>query len=316
MIAVKQRKLTTKKTIHTFLLVLLVSAMMLPLCGYAQEQESAANSIAYLEKTCPKLTNLYREDLSNCHAHYVLAVDVSLSMAKYESTVLPALKAFVAALPNGDKMTVIPFAKEAYDNKIGFDVKITDETRSTMLQTLDALYPHDLAAEEKVPYMDTDIADVQKAIMRSIQQSVDFDVDIVIYITDMMHCPSNNIDRQFNEKEIADMESLMKAACPNKAQIRLFALQLPKAGKPEGYVMQQMKDLYQQHWGEDAKLEVIDVPANSDAVIAQWFDLQKNRIMFTKLQAIIERENKANPIEVNTKIDIDGNVIANINTKI
>ena len=37
--------------------------------------------------------------------------------------------------------------------------------------------------------------------------------------------------------------------------------------------------------------------------------------MFTKLQAIIERENKANPIEVNTKIDIDGNVTANINWK-
>ena len=268
MIALIQNKLNTKRTNHTFLCVLLASMMMLSLCGYAQKQEPTSNTMAYLEKTCPKLTSLYREDLSNCHAHYVLAVDVSLSMAKYETTVLPALKAFVAALPNGDKMTVIPFAKEAYDNKIGFDVKITDETRSTMLQTLDALYPHDLAAEEKAPYMDTDIAEVQKAIMRSIQQSVDFDVDIVIYITDMMHCPANNIDRQFNEKEIADMESLMKAAFPDKAQIRLFALQLPKAGKPEGYVMQQMKDLYQQHWGEDAKLEVIDVPANSDAVIA------------------------------------------------
>lgn len=289
--------------------------LALPMLSYSQQGSTLTSSLDYLKKTFPKLTNLYSSELSNCHTHYIFAVDVSLSMAKYESTVLPALKAFVAALPNGDRMTVIPFAKEAYDNKLGFDVKITNETRATMLQTLNALYPHDLSSEEKIPYMHTDIAEVQKSIMRSIQQSADFDVDIVIYITDMMHCPAKNIDRQFDKKEVKDIESLMKAACPDNAQVRLFALQLPKAGKPEGYVMPKMKELYLQNWGDNAKLEVVDVPANSDAVIAQWFDLQKNRIMFTKLQAIIERENKANPIEVKTEIDIDGNITANINWK-
>ena len=106
--------------------------LALPMLSYAQQGSTLTSSLAYLKKTFPKLTNLYSSELSNCHTHYIFAVDVSLSMAKYESTVLPALKAFVAALPNGDRMTVIPFAKEAYDNKLGFDVKITNETRATM----------------------------------------------------------------------------------------------------------------------------------------------------------------------------------------
>jgi hypothetical protein len=51
---------------------------------------------------------------------------------------------------------------------------------------------------------------------------------------------------------------------------------------------------------------------NGEELIRQWFDQQKDRIMFTKLQTIIFRENRANPIEVKTEIDIDGNVTARI----
>ena len=44
-----------------------------------------ADPLAYLRKQCPQLTEMYKSELENCHAHYVMAVDVSLSMAKYEA---------------------------------------------------------------------------------------------------------------------------------------------------------------------------------------------------------------------------------------
>lgn len=101
----------------------------------------AQDPLSYLRTQCPKLTEMYQDELKNCHAHYVIAVDVSLSMRKYEENVLPALKSFVQALPEGDKFTLIPFAGEPEDNRLGFDVKITTETKASMLNLLRNLYP-------------------------------------------------------------------------------------------------------------------------------------------------------------------------------
>ena len=265
--------------------------------------------LAYLKKQCPNLTEMYKTELENCHAHYIMAVDVSLSMCKYEGDVLPALKSFVKALPAGDKVTLIPFARTAADNKMGFDVEITDQTKSSLLTVMEKLYPQ--SADRRDPeYKDTDIFQVQQAIARSVQQNAQYEVNIIIFITDMMHCPERNIDRQFTPDEENQMTTLLKAASSSKHEARVFALELPKSGNPVGYVLPTLKKLYGQEW--QTNLEEVEVPQNSEALIGQWFDKQKDRIMFTKLQAIIIKENKANPIVAATDVDIDGNVKAKI----
>lgn len=267
-----------------------------------------SDPLSYLKLQCPQLTEKYKTELENCHAHYVMAVDVSLSMCKYETQVLPALRSFITALPVGDRITLIPFAKTANDNKMGFDVDITNETKASLLQVIGNLYPQ--GAEKKdAQYKDTDIYEAQQAIARSIQQNAQYEVDIVIFITDMMHCPANNIDRQFDQNEVKQMKTMLKSAKPD-SEVRLFALELPRSGKPEGYVLPVLKDIYRECWSE--KLEEVQVPDNSEALIGQWFEQQKNRIMFTKLQAIIISENKANPIVAKTHVDIDGNVEADV----
>lgn len=266
----------------------------------------------YLRKQCPQLTEKYRTELENCHAHYIMAVDVSLSMCRYQEQVLPAVKAFIKALPDGDKVTLIPFATEAYDNLLGFDVEVNRQTRASLLQVMDRLYPNTrtMTPAERQPYMDTDIFDAQQAVARSIQQNAQYEVNIVIFITDMMHCPSKNIDRQFTDSEIQQMESLLKSATSARHECRAFALELPQAGNPNGYVLPTLKKLYNEDWNVDL-IQVL-VPQNSEALIGQWFDKQKDLIMFTKLQAIIIKENNANPIVAETHVDIDGNVTGKI----
>lgn len=268
----------------------------------------AQDPLSYLRTQCPKLTEMYQDELINCHAHYVIAVDVSLSMRKFEENVLPALKSFVQALPEGDKFTLIPFAGEPEDNRMGYDVEITNSTKSSMLQLLPSLYPQG-AVPKGSPYLDTDIFKAQQSVMKSVQTNAQYEVNVIIFISDMMHCPNNNIDRQFTGDEVNSMSTLLKSA-KNNSEVRLFTLQLPKSGQPEGYVLPKMKELYQDNW--NAKLEEVEVPANSGALIEQWFNKQKDMIMFTKLQAIIFKENQANPIKAETVIDIDGNVTANI----
>lgn len=280
-----------------------ISAILMFIMG-AAVSFAQNSSLNYLRQQCPQLTELYQTELENCHAHYVMAVDVSLSMCRYEPDVLPALKSFVGALPIGDKVTLIPFAKNAYDNKMGFDVEITNETKSSLLDVLNSLYPKGAEKQNK-EYYDTDIYAAQQAVARSVQQNAQYDVNIIIFITDMMHCPSDNVDRQFNDTEVGEMTRLLKASNSDK-ESRVFALELPRSGNPVGYVLPKMKELYKSGWGTD--LEEVQVPQNSEALIGQWFEKQKDRIMFTKLQAIIISENKANPIVARTEVDIDGNV--------
>jgi hypothetical protein len=290
------------KKIFTFLLFF----AMLPSSVMMMKAQSQ-NPLAYLQEQCPKLTQMYKNELAECKAHYIFAVDVSLSMAKYESTVLPALEAFVKALPNGDRVTIIPFAKYALDNKMGFNVEINKSTRGALVQMLPNLYPHGADKKDK-QYYDTDIFAVQQAIAKSIQQNSDYGVNLIVFISDLLHCPLNNIDRQFTKEEMDDMKNMMQGA-KNDAENLIFALELPQSGNPKGYVLPQLQEIYQE-WG--LKIENQRVPVNGEELIRQWFDQQKDRIMFTKLQTIIFRENRANPIEVKTEIDIDGNVTARI----
>ena len=281
-------------------------AIMAASCVFAQEEQ-----LVYLSQQCPQLTQLYREDLKNCHAHYIFAVDVSLSMCKYESTVRPALEAFVKALPMGDRMTVIPFAQEAISNKIGYDVTIDAQKKSSMVQMLSSLYPQGADRKDR-QYYDTDIYKVQQAVAKSVQLNQQYDVNIIVFISDLLHCPEKNIDRQFNSSEMSDMHTLMKAAYDADAESMVFTLELPQSGSPAGYVFSQLKELYED-WG--VRVEQQRVPDNSEALIRQWFDQQKDRIMFMKLQSIIIRENKANPIVVKTETNIDGKVKAHIEWK-
>ena len=290
-----------KNKFISFLFALLVATGMA-----AQE-----SSLAYLNQQCPQLTSLYREELKNCHAHYIFAVDVSLSMCKYEETVRPALEAFVKALPMGDRVTIIPFAHDAISNKMGYDVTIDAQTKTSMVQMLSTLYPQGADKRDR-QYFDTDIYSAQQAVAKSVQMNQQFDVNIIVFISDLLHCPEKNIDRQFNGSEMSDMHTLMKSAyCPN-AESMVFTLELPQSGSPAGYVFPQLKELYED-W--KVKVEQQRIPNNSEALIRQWFDQQKDRIMFMKLQSIIVRENKANPIVVKTETNIDGKVMAHIEWK-
>lgn len=278
-------------------------SLMIAIGVFAQD-----NSMAYLREQCPQLTDMYREELKNCHAHYIFAVDVSLSMCKYEETVRPALEAFVKALPMNDRVTIIPFARDAISNKMGYDVTIDAQKKTTMVQMLATLYPQGADKRDR-QYFDTDIYKAQQAVAKSVQMNAQYDVNIIVFISDLLHCPTNNIDRQFTDTEMSDMRTLMKSAKHPNAENLVFTLELPQSGNPAGYVFPQLQDLYTA-W--DVKVEQQRVPNNSEGAIRDWFNDQKNKIMFKKLQTIIIRENKANPIVVRTETNIDGKVKAHI----
>ena len=80
---------------------LLVAMMVWGTSSLMAQQQS---SLAYLEQVYPQLTELYREELMRYPAHYVFAVDVSGTMKQYSEDVVKALRPFIQALPDGDRV--------------------------------------------------------------------------------------------------------------------------------------------------------------------------------------------------------------------
>ena len=191
----------------------------------------AQSPLQYLEQSFPQLTEIYRDDIDKCHAHYIFTIDVSGSMDKYERVMVPLLKNFINALPNGDKVTIIPFGTEV-KNPMGFSGIISDEMKSTLCSNMEQLY--------KNPNYDQlfkDHTNIYKAIneiSKAIVSNSEYKVNILMPFTDFL----NNIPKvpphQFNkrkltEEELMDMQKKLKAAIQG-SYVRCIAVELTDEG--------------------------------------------------------------------------------------
>lgn len=105
------------KTIVVFVLAFVVSLSL-----SAQDGGIAA---VKLQREFPKLTARYGNQLADQKAHYIFAVDISSSMCPYQETVVDNLQKFVAALPDGDQITIIRMADENYTDYVNMFKCIT-----------------------------------------------------------------------------------------------------------------------------------------------------------------------------------------------
>ena len=116
---------------------LFVALLFLATLTNATAQSEAP--LAYLEKTFPQLTELFRQELSSYPAHYIFAVDVSGTMRRYDPLVTSALTPFFRALPNGDRVDVIPFGTEAMTSALGFSGVIDNNVKNTLCDNIRTL---------------------------------------------------------------------------------------------------------------------------------------------------------------------------------
>lgn len=277
----------------------------------------AQSPLQYLEQSFPQLTEIYRDDIDKCHAHYIFTIDVSGSMDKYERVMVPLLKNFINALPNGDKVTIIPFGTEV-KNPMGFSGIISAEMKSTLCSNMEQLY--------KNPNYDQlfkDHTNIYKAIneiSKAIVSNSEYKVNILMPFTDFL----NNIPKipphQFNkrkltEEELMDMQKKLKAAIQG-SYVRCIAVELTDEGidnkSQKEYCLNQLRDNVFNV--VESGLEIVQTNNSKDA-IEQWFEQLRRDILVVKLRAIIDSENKAGQVSMNTEIDIDGNTVAHITWK-
>lgn len=263
-----------------------------------------SNPLAYLEQTFPKLTELYRSDLNKYPAHYIFVVDVSGTMDKYENDVVSALRPFFEALPNNDRVDVIPFGSSALDGMLQYQGVINDEVKRTLCANLSNFY-HDPSYPQgfkSATYVKAAVQSVAKVM----QNNRDYKINIVVMLTDFWN--EDPVSRTFTEDELSQMHDAIGAAS-NNIYTRTIALQLPINPKATGNVLPQLRESVFQDM--ERGLEIVPMGQSGD-MIRQWFEQLRREIMVDKLRAIISTANKTNPVHMAIEINIDGKTKAEI----
>lgn len=299
-----------KRNILNVIVAIVMQAIVLPSTIFAQAQSTQTNSLAYLKSTFPKLTNLYNPELSNCHTHYIFAVDVSGSMIKYDSIVTPALKAFAKALPIGEQVSIIPFGTDPKENTPGLCTKIQGDAQKQVLDTsLSTLYVNPGYSPEF--RRNTDVKKAIEAVNKAILNNQEVQMNVVVVITDFLNDLPGKGETKLTDTDLEKLNKDFNNVTDN-TYTRVVAMQLPKAGTGKGFCLDQLQESVFCNTSTAKKFDIIQA-INDQAAISHWFEQLSRDIMTEKLKAVIQLDNERNlHPSLKTKIDIDGNTIADI----
>lgn len=260
-----------------------------------------------LRQSFPQLTELFSDELSNYPAHYIFAVDVSGTMYKHEALVTSSLKPFVDALPDKDRVHVIPFGADAKISELGFFGVIDSGVKKSLKNNINNLY--------RKTYEDgfmqyTDIPNAVYGISKVIQNNPEYKVNIVVIITDFRNDQKVGREHKIASEDLKKMHSAIKAATGD-VYTRFIALQLPNTDtSAPGYCTDQLAEKVFKF--DDHILEITQAQ-NDKNIIKEWFNQIKRDILVTKLKAIVRDANRSTPVEIKKlEKDIDGNVTAEI----
>lgn len=282
-------------------------ALVAIMVSYTSANAQQETPLAYLEKTYPQLTELFRDELNNYNAQYIFAIDVSGSMKKYKEMVANALTPFFQALPDKDRVHIIPFGTEAATTAFGYFGEINSSVKQDLCDKIKTLYTDSSYASEGFRGH-TDIPRAVEGVAQVMQNNRDYKANIVVMITDFRNDQKGSGEHKISSADLEKMKSKIKSATGD-VYTRFIALQLPLEGTVHpGYCVEQLQDVFS---FDDHYLEVISAN-NGTSIIEQWFDQLKRDIMTTKLRAIVHSANKESKVNMEVDMDIDGNVTAEI----
>lgn len=263
----------------------------------------AQNPMTNLEKNYPRLTELYRNELGKYAAHYIFAIDVSGTMNKYSDVVIPALKPFINALPDGDRVTVIPYGTDAKSSMPGFLGVINPEFKRSLSLDIDRLYTSPNYSKDFKAY--TNIYAAEEAIVNVIRSNrKDYPVVVIIEVGDFRNDVHG--ERKFSDNELHELRTSFEGITAD-LYTRVVALELPVDRNAPGYCLDQLRDEVFINIGEKPNkgLEIVSM-STSQSAISDWFERLKDDIMTTKLRAIVASENKLVHFEPEIEVTIDG----------
>lgn len=248
----------------------------------------------------PQLMEIYGKKLEAQHAHYIFAVDISSSMQPYESVVKKNFKAFIAAIPDGDQITLIRMAREDYTDFVGLFkcITLTPETRKSLINVLDS--PQFTFLKDGNPQNGSDGYTMSQKILESLNTVGSAELTFIYLFTDFEYWTSKH---HYNKKrENWDkLESLLSE--DRKISLCKYGLEL-NFNDPRLKQQAIFKDELDKIFGK------IDYQAVSSAeVLSQWFAHTISNVMATKMSSMVQKDWTSFRDSLNPTIKIEGNKV-------
>lgn len=283
-------------------ILLLAGLVALPLLGFAPSSFAQDDAMALVRNNYPSLYKIFKDDLSNIHANYVFAVDVSGSMRSNAPVVQPALKSFFSSLPDGDHVDIIPFGTFAKASQPGYMGEVNDGLKAQLNQTIDNLYTN--SADQDIRGF-TNIPDAMDKINKCLTRYSKDDINFIFILTDF-----RNEDPQERQIARADLDRIYADLEANTIGVptKIVTLQLNHNPAWPGFCRPQLeREIFN-------KLEVDyqTIPVTTPEALRSWFDALKKEVMVDRLHTLVSQENKAVEVAVNPRIKVDGQVGAEI----
>lgn len=259
-------------------------------------QETAEQKMC---KDYPKLMDKYGSCIESQHAHYIFAIDVSTSMAAYESTVKENLCTFVNAVPDGDQISLI---RVADTDRTGFvnnfqSITISSDTKSALK---DAIYSDDFRFNQDGSDMFT-MADL---IIKSINTPGSRNLVFIYMFTDFEYWTSKN---KYAKPEQASWDALKNSISASNKRLVKHGLELNHKNpnlRQHAIVKEELSDIFGKVEYQGAKYA---------SVLRDWFTNQIAEIMAEKLNSLVEQDWDAFVDSVVCDVEKQGNsIVANV----
>ena len=261
----------------------------------------AQQSLDALRADYPQLMQKFGKELECQRADYIFAIDVSGTMNKYQTTVVPALGEFFKSLQAGDYVSIIKFGGEA-TNEVGSAGKIEPETIKNLINYAGHIYDKPTTEYEREKYFRyTDLENMLRYLATDMKQIDRSKLKFVFIITDFLHDPSAA------RKGKEDWNSIAKRFATEQAgnDVYVFALQLPGTGRD----LEKVRSVFPKSFNFN------HVAITSGSALSDWFTQRKNAILLDKFYALIKH--KIQPVEfaIDPSLDINGNLEVGVSWK-
>lgn len=261
----------------------------------AYAQNSAKES---MKADYPMLMQKYGDLLEEQHAHYIFAVDVSSSMLQYESTVKENFLAFVAAIPDGDQVTLIRMADKAHTDFVSGMYKCITLNGQVRNDLKDVIYSNQFDfLHTGHPQDGSDGYKMAELVMDAINTIGSNDLTFVYMFTDFEYWT-----REYGYNPSQEDWAALKDKMPSHKQYAIckYGLEL-NFNNPNlmqhAIIKRQLDDVF----------GAIDYQTvSSVAVLSQWFNHTIANVMAVKLNSLVKRDWDAFDESVNCKVRAAG----------
>ncbi|MBR5176672.1 MAG: VWA domain-containing protein [Bacteroidales bacterium] len=279
-------------------------ALLLGFVSPARAQDDQA--MAAIKQNFPQLFDLFKDEMQNQHANYLFAVDVSGTMNSNAPVVIPALKAFINSLPDGDYVDIIRFGDYAKSGDLGYAGTIDLSFKNSLCSSVDRLYSNTNDADIR------HFTDIPKAMFAAIECLKNYskeDLNFVFLLTDFRNEEKGKPAGPISKDDLRKIEDGLQANTLDK-NVRVISLQLPFNPNWREFCRPQLDDIF-----NNLALDYKTIPVADETALRNWFDRLKKNVMYDRLQAIVSRANKEVKVDFDPKVSIDGNVTGVINWK-